>query len=141
MGRLPRRHAAGHVILVDSSVWIDYFNGVPTRETDLLDSYLGIEPLLTGDLILTEVLQGFREDRDVRRAKSALETLTFQPMVGREIALASAQNYRKLHALGLTVRKTIDVIIATFCIDGGHRLLHCDRHFSLMEKPLGLRMV
>ncbi|MDH3472942.1 MAG: PIN domain nuclease [Rhodospirillales bacterium] len=129
------------MILVDSSVWVDYFNGVSTRETDLLDGYLGTEPLLTGDLILTEVLQGFRSDRDFRRAKRALETLTFEPMVGREIAVASAQNYRKLRASGVTVRKTIDVIIATFCIKGGHRLLHSDRDFTLMETSLRLPTV
>ena len=126
------------MILVDTSVWVDYFNGVPTRETDLLDDYLGTEPLLTGDLILAEVLQGFRSDRDFRRAKAALDTLAFEPMVGRDIAIASAQNYRRLRALGVTVRKTIDVLIATFCIEGGHRLLHSDRDFTLMEQPLGL---
>lgn len=129
------------MIVIDSSVWIDYFNGVATRETDLLDGILGSEPLLIGDLILTEVLQGFREDREFRRARAALETLTFQPMVGLEIALASAQNYRKLRALGITVSKTIDVIIATFCVECGHRLLHCDRDFTLMEGPLGLQTV
>jgi predicted nucleic acid-binding protein len=127
------------VILVDSSVWIDYFNGVPTPETELLDSYLGVEPLLTGDLILTEVLQGFRSDRDFNRAKAALETLIFEPMVGHQIALASARNYRTLRAQGVTVRKTIDVLIATFCIAGGHRLLHSDRDFTIMAKPLGLQ--
>ena len=126
------------MILVDTSVWIDYFNGVSTRESDLLDGYLGTEPLLTGDLILAEILQGFRDDRDFRRAKSALETLAFQPMVGRDIALKSAQNYRKLRAQGVTVRGTVDVIIATFCAENGHRLLHADRDFALMEKPLGL---
>lgn len=126
------------MILVDTSVWVDYFNGVATREADLLDGYLGTEPLLTGDLILAEVLQGFRSDRDFRRAKSALDTLAFQPMVGRDIALASARNYRKLRAQGVPVRGTIDVIIATFCIENGHRLLHTDRDFALMERPLGL---
>ncbi len=129
------------MILVDTSVWIDYFNGVSTRETDLLDGSLGAEPLLTGDLILTEVLQGFRSDRGFRHAEAALGTLTFQPMVGRDIAVASAWNYRKLRALGVTVRKTIDVIIATFCVEGGHRLLHTDRDFTLMTRPLGLQTV
>ena len=126
------------MILVDTSVWIDYFNGVATRETDLLDRVLGTEPLLTGDLILAEVLQGFRSDRDFRRAKAALDTLAFEPMVGRDIAISTAQNYRKLRALGVTVRKTIDVMVATFCIEGGHRLLHAHRDFTLMERPLGL---
>ena len=126
------------MILVDTSVWIDYFNGLATRESDLLDGYLGREPLLTGDLILAEVLQGFRSDRDFRRAKSALDTLAFQPLVGRDIALASARNYRKLRTQGVTVRGTVDVIIATFCIEKGHLLLHADRDFALMEGPLGL---
>lgn len=129
------------MILVDSSVWIDYFNGVPTDQTEILDSYLGTEPLLTGDLILTEVLQGFRSDRDFNRAKIALETLIFEPMVGHEIAIASARNFRKLRAQGVTIRKTIDVLIATFCIAGGHRLLHSDRDFTAMAKTLGLRTV
>ena len=129
------------MILVDSSVWLDFFNGRSTLETDLLDGFLGNEPLLTGDLILTEVLQGFRADGDFRRASAALATLTFEPMVGREIAIASAQNYRRLRTLGVTVRKTIDVIIATFCVENGHRLLHADRDFALLEEPLGLRTV
>jgi predicted nucleic acid-binding protein len=129
------------VILVDSSVWIDYFNGTETRETHLLDGLLGVEPLLIGDLILIEVLQGFRDDRDYRRAKTALDRLIFEPMLGRDMALESAQNYRKLRALGVTVRKTIDVIIATFCLRGRHRLLHSDRDFALMQEPLGLLVV
>ena len=129
------------MILVDSSVWIDYFNGTETRETDLLDGLLGVEPLLIGDLILVEVLQGFRDDRDYRRAKTALDRLIFEPMLGRDMALESAQNYRKLRALGVTVRKTIDVIIATFCLRGRHRLLHSDRDFNLMRDHLNLHVV
>jgi len=127
------------VILVDSSVWIDFFNGQQTRETDILDELLNTEELVTGDLIYAEVLQGFRSDREFRRAQSALETLTFEPMVGREIALASAQNYRKLRARGITVRKTIDVIIATFCLQRGHQLLHSDRDFDVMVEPISLK--
>jgi len=129
------------VILVDSSVWIDYFNGTETRETDLLDGLLGVEPLLIGDLILIEVLQGFRDDRDYRRAKAALDRLIYEPMLGRDMALAGAQNYLKLRTLGVTVRKTIDVIIATFCMRGRHRLLHSDRDFALMQEHLGLQVV
>lgn len=127
------------MILVDSSVWIDYFNGRPSRETDLLDRLLGGEVLLTGDLILAEVLQGFASDRDFRRALAAMESLAFEPMVGREIAIASAANYRRLRARGITVRKTIDVIIATFCVARGHELLHADRDFTLIARALGLR--
>ena len=129
------------MILVDSSVWIDYFNGTETRETDLLDDLLGVEPLLIGDLILVEILQGFRDDGDYRRAKAALDRLLFEPMLGREMALASAQNYRKLRALGVTVRKTVDVIIATFCVRGRHRLLHSDRDFTLMQNHLDLQII
>jgi len=126
------------VIVVDSSVWIGYFNGKETRETLLLDGILGIEPVVIGDLILTEVLQGFRSDRDVRRALEAMNTLVFEPMVGRDIALASAQNYRALRARGVTVRKTIDMLIATYCMENGHALLHSDRDFEPIQRYLGL---
>ncbi len=129
------------MIVVDSSVWIDFFNGTGTRETALLDDILGVEPVLIGDLILTEVLQGFRSDRDADRARAALDTLYFAPMVGRDIALASARNYRTLRAQGVTVRKTVDMVIATFCLENGHRLLHADRDFDAVEAHLGLRTV
>lgn len=129
------------MILVDSSVWIDYFNGVESRQTEFLDDHLGIEPFMTGDLILTEVLQGFRHDRDYRKAKAAMDTLIFAPMVGRDMAIASARNYRKLRSNGITVRKTIDVLIATFCIENAHHLLHADRDFDVMEEHLGLSTV
>ena len=126
------------MIVVDSSVWIGYFNGKETRETLLLDGILGIEPVVIGDLILTEVLQGFRSDRDVRRALVAMNTLVFEPMVGRDIALDSAQNYRALRARGVTVRKTIDMLIATYCMENGHALLHSDRDFEPIQRYLGL---
>jgi len=129
------------MILVDSSVWIDYFNGRQSRETDLLDELLGTKPLLIGDLIMTEVLQGFRHDRDYRQAKDKLEKLAFAPMVGREIAIKSAGNYRRLRKQGITVRKTIDVLIATFCIENGHKLLHSDRDFDVMVDVIGLRVL
>ena len=129
------------MILVDSSVWIDYFNGAISRETDLLDDLLGSEILLTGDIVLAEVLQGFRADADFRRARAALEALEFRPMLGREIALKSARNYRALRARGVTVRKTIDMFIATFCIENGHALLHSDRDFRPIERHLGLKTV
>ena len=127
------------MIVVDSSVWIDYFRGVDTRETMLLHGLLGVEPVVIGDLVLAEVLQGFRRERDLRRAEAALQTLIFRPMVGRAIAVASARNYRALRAVGVTVRKTIDVLIATFCIENGHALLHADRDFDPLERHLGLR--
>lgn len=129
------------MIVVDSSVWIDYFNGVGNPATDRLDDLLGSELLLTGDIIILEVLQGFRRDSDHRRAKVALETLAFREMLGHEIAVKSASNYRRLRAQGITVRKTMDMIIATFCLVNGHRLLHNDRDFAPMQRHLGLRTV
>ncbi len=129
------------MIVVDSSVWIDYFNGVENRETGLLDDLLGEEPIVIGDLILAEVLQGIRSEQDVRKARAALDTLVFEPMVGRDIALMSASNYRALRAKGVTVRKTIDMLIATFCMENRHKLLHRDRDFNPIEKHLGLETV
>jgi predicted nucleic acid-binding protein len=129
------------VILVDSSVWIDFFNGRSTRQTDLLDGFLGEEEVLTGDLIYVEVLQGFRHEREFQRAKRALDALPFVVLLGREVALASVMNYRALRQRAITVRGTIDVIIATFCIRNGHVLLHSDRDFEPMAEHLGLRML
>jgi len=126
------------MIVVDSSVWIDYFNGRITKQTYLLDSLLGREPIVIGDLILTEVLQGFREDRDFNKAKGLLDCLLFRPMLGRELAVRSAENYRHLRKLGVTVSKTIDVMIATFCIENGLPLLHNDKDFEPMTKHLQL---
>ena len=126
------------MIVVDSSVWIDHFNRTVTRETEVLDALLGVEPIVIGGLILAEVLQGFRDDRDFRRARAALDTLIFEPMTGRDIALASARNFRALRARGVTVRKTIDMLIATFCMEKGHLLLHSDRDFDPIVEHLGL---
>jgi predicted nucleic acid-binding protein len=127
------------VILVDSSVWIDFFNGRDTRQTDLLDGLLGEEEVLTGDLIYVEVLQGFRREREFHHAKHALDALPLADLLGREIALATALNYRALRQRAITVRGTIDVIIATFCVQNGHVLLHADRDFEPMREHLGLR--
>lgn len=129
------------MILVDSSVWVDYFNGVACRETDLLDRLLVEELILVGDIILAEVLQGFERNEDFRRARGLLEPLPFANMVGKEVALRSAENYRLLRRRGVTVRKTIDVLIATFCIMNDHVLLNRDRDFKPMEKWLGLRVL
>jgi predicted nucleic acid-binding protein len=127
------------VILVDSSVWIDFFNGRESRQTDVLGRLLRRRVLLTGDLILAEVLQGFRHKRDMEAARRALLSLPYADMVGQEVALSSAQNYRLLRRRGVTARKTIDVIIATFCLRQGHVLLHSDRDFEPMREHLGLR--
>ncbi len=128
------------MILVDSSVWIDYFNGNPTWQTDLLDSYLSDLPIIMGDLILTEVLQGFRSDKDFKTARSFLDSLPFRQMCGYNVAIQSAQNYRKLRKAGITVRKTIDVIIATFCIIEGLTLLHDDRDFDPISASFPLKI-
>lgn len=124
---------------MDSSVWIDYFNGVLTPETDKLDRLLGQEFLAIGDLILLEVLQGFRHDADFERAHALLAPLRFVRLGGAEIAVQAARNFRKLRRLGVTVRKTIDTVIATWCIENGCELLSSDRDFEPFAKYLGLR--
>jgi predicted nucleic acid-binding protein len=126
------------MILVDSSVWIDYFNGRATAETDALDDLLGREPVLIGDLILTEVLQGFRRDADYHKARTLLETLELRTLGGSQIAIAAADNYRALRRRGITPRKTIDMIIGTYCLVQGLQLLHADGDFDVLEKELGL---
>ena len=129
------------MILVDSSVWVDFFNGKKTRQTDWLDSSLGNTPLIMGDLILTEVLQGFQKDKDFRIARDLLLEMPFMPMGGRNLALQSALNYRTLRKKGATVHKTIDIMIGTFCIHYQLPLLHDDRDFDPMVKFLGLKVV
>jgi predicted nucleic acid-binding protein len=121
------------MILVDSSVWIDYFNGKRSWQTDLLNHMLSNVPIIMGDLILTEVLQGFKSDKDYETAKNSLGELPFRQMGGYNVAIQSAQNYRQLRKAGVTVRKTIDIIIVTFCIIEGLTLLHDDRDFD----PIG----
>lgn len=127
------------MILVDSSVWIDYFNGRITAETDYLHTLLGTEPVAIGDLIYTEVLQGFRQDSDYRTARSLFDNFTMYEMLGTTRALAAANNYRQLRKRGITVRKTIDTIIATFCIEHDIPLLFSDRDFVPFVQHLGLR--
>ncbi len=129
------------MILVDSSVWIDYFNGYSTSQSDKLDRLLTEEPLAIGDLILVEVLQGFGDDREFSAARRLLASLTIIEIGGTDIAVAAAQNYRALRKRGITVRKTIDTVIATRCIESGHDLLHNDRDFEPFARHLGLRVV
>lgn len=126
------------MILVDSSVWIDYFSGVVNKQTDSLDNTLGVKPAAIGDLILTEVLQGFKHDKDYKTAKALFDDLTFFNMLGKDIALKSADNFRALRKKGITVRKTADVIIASFCIDRKLPLLFSDKDFKPFVKHLGL---
>ena len=126
------------MILVDSSVWIDYFRGVETPQADRLDDLLGVELLSTGDVVLTEVLQGFDSERDFN---AALRLLTSVPVVdigGRDVAVQAARNFRRLRVRGVTVRKTIDTLIATRCIESGYSPLYSDRDFDPFVEHLGL---
>lgn len=125
--------------MVDTSVWIDYFNGNISEQTDSLNKALGNKLVIMGDLIYTEILQGFRNDADFKTAKKLLDLLPFETMLGKPIALASAQNYRYLKKNGVTVRKTIDVIIGTFCIKYNLPLLFSDKDFEPMVKYLDLQ--
>lgn len=125
--------------MVDSSVWVDYFRGVGTPESDRLDRLLGNEPLATGDLVLTGVLQGFASERDFKQAYALLSSLTVIELGGRQVAVQAARNYRRLRALGVTVRKTIDTLIATRCIEDDLALLYSDRDFDPFVKHLDLR--
>jgi predicted nucleic acid-binding protein len=141
MVRQSRRDEVRQVILVDSSVWIDYFNGNSTTQTDWLDSSLGNTPIIIGDLILIEVLQGFQSDKDFKIARDLLSGIPFMSMGGQVLAIESALNYRFLRKKGVTVRKTIDVIIGTFCIHHQMTLLHNDRDFDPMVEFLGLEII
>ena len=127
------------MILVDSSVWIDYFRGTLTPQAEMLDSLLGSEPVVTGDLVLTEVLQGFGSEHDFNQAKKLLTSLVVVDLVGQDIAIQAARNFRVLRALGITVRKTIDTVIATRCIASSLTLLYSDRDFDPFVQHLGLR--
>lgn len=126
------------MIVVDSSVWIDFFNGRPTAEADALTDLLGERPVVVSDLTIAEVLSGFRQDADFRKARSLLESCEFRAMVGKEVALEAAHNYRRLRKSGITIRKTIDVLIGTFCLLNRLPLLHSDRDFDALEQHLGL---
>ncbi len=127
------------MILVDSSVWIDYFNGAITPQTEKLNSLLGRERLAIGDLILLEVLQGFGKEYDFEVAKKLLTSLTVITLGGQDTAIQAARSFRMLRKIGATVRKTIDSVIATRCIESGYELLHDDKDFAPFVKHLGLR--
>lgn len=129
------------MIVVDSSVWIDFLNGRSTHQVRLLQELLGAEPLLVGDLILLEVLQGVQSDLQAARVEAALRRFDVAPMLDPQLAVVAAAHYRRLRALGVTVRKTVDLIIGTFCIAGDHALLTADRDFIPMARHLGLRLV
>jgi predicted nucleic acid-binding protein len=127
------------VILVDSGVWIDYFRGIQNPETDRLDAVLGNEPVATGDLVLAEVLQGFGSVQDFNRGKKLLTSLPLIDLLGGDIAIQAAKNFRTLRSQGITIRKTIDTLIATSCIEKGLTLLYSDKDFDPFVVHLGLR--
>lgn len=127
------------MILVDSSVWIDYFRGTASPQAEKLDMLLGAEPIATGDLCLTEVLQGFGNEREFTQARNLLTSLLIVDLGGKDIAIQAARNFRALRAKGVTVRKTIGTVIATRCIESGFTLLYSDRDFDPFVEHLGLR--
>ncbi len=127
------------MIVVDSSVWIDYFSGKKTPAAEKLDSLLGDTPVAAGDLMLVEVLQGFRTDSDFATARELMMSLTVVNMLNTSIALRSAANFRTLRKRGITVRKTIDTIIATYCIENNFPLLYSDRDFQPFRQHLSLQ--
>ena len=129
------------MVLVDTSVWIDYFRGCISPQTDRLHTLLDEERIATGDLILTELLQGFRTKTQITAAQQILFRLEYYDLAGKTVALKAAENYRFLRKKGVTVRKTIDVIIGTFCIERNITLLHGDRDFDPMVHYLGLTVV
>lgn len=126
------------MILVDTSIWIAYFNGKTSKFTDSLDQALIDGTVAMGDLIFLEILQGFKDDKDYRRAKSTLLTLNQYEMLRGDMVLKSADNYRTLRKTGITIRSTIDVIIATYCIDNQLPLLFSDKDFEPFVNKLGL---
>ncbi len=128
------------MILVDSSVWIANLRGEQTSATARLETAVAREPLLVGDLILLEVLQGARDEAHAARIERGLRQFTIVTLLDAELAVCAARHYRRLRSLGVTIRKTADVIIGTYCIERGHALLHDDRDFAPMEEHLGLRV-
>jgi predicted nucleic acid-binding protein len=146
LGRKPRCNASGPfsgpaMILVDASVWIAHLRGHRTEATAKLKVAAMREPLLIGDLILLEVLQGARNEAHALRIERGLRSYAIVPLLDAELAPHAARNYRKLRELGITIRKTADLIIGTFCIEHRHSLLHDDRDFAPMERHLGLKVV
>jgi predicted nucleic acid-binding protein len=129
------------MLVVDSTVWVDYFNGVENPQTNYLERIADQVPILIGDLILAKILQGFRDDADFEKARRALGKYIQVEMVSPALALQSVRNYRLLRRKGITVRKTIDSLIATYCIENEHELLHTDSDFDGYEKFLGLQVV
>jgi predicted nucleic acid-binding protein len=128
------------VILVDSSVWIDYFRSADTPQVALLDSFFGRSALAVGDLIAAEVLQGVRDEREFKWVKKTLNAFEHIDLAGYDLAVKASENYRSLRALGITIRKTIDTLIATRCLEDGLTLLHADKDFLPFSQHLGLKV-
>jgi predicted nucleic acid-binding protein len=129
------------VVLVDASVWIDFLNGLTNPETEWLDLNLDLEPIGVTTIVLGEVLQGLRDDREAAAVETELLKFQIIEVVDVRLAVDAARNYRRLRQAGRTVRKTVDVLIATYCIREGHSLLHRDRDFDAFEELLGLSVV
>jgi len=129
------------LVIIDTTVWVDYFNGVATPHTEWVDREVGRQRLGLIDLILCEVLQGVRDETRFRQVQSRLLSFEVFDSGGRELAIAAARNFRALRARGRTVRATIDGWIATFCLLHGHALLHNDRDFDHFEEVLGLDVI
>jgi predicted nucleic acid-binding protein len=129
------------MVIIDTTVWIDYLRGARNKETDYLDREVGRQRFGLTDLILCETLQGIDDEKSFTRVLSGLRRFEMFEMGGAELAVQAARNYRRLRQHGTTVRKTIDCLIATFCLLQGHSLLHRDRDFDHFEKFLGLRVV
>jgi predicted nucleic acid-binding protein len=129
------------VIFVDSSVWIDYFRGEATPQSDILHRLLLSDELTVGDLVITEVLQGFKSEKDFNTAKKLMTSFETIAISDPLLALKAAKNYRVLRTKGITVRKTIDSLIATRCLEDGYHLLHDDSDFDGYEAHLGLKVV
>jgi len=130
------------VIVVDTSVWIDYLRGVASDRVERLRTLVRRQPeILIGDLILCEVLQGCRSEAEATEVEAALREFAIVPLSTPDLAVRAAANYRLLRRRGVTIRTTIDMIIGTFCIEHGHTLLHSDRDFEPMERLLGLRTI
>lgn len=129
------------MVIVDTTVWIDYLGGLATAETEWLDDRLGKQPVGLVDIILCEILQGIRDDADFATIRQHFAQFEVFETGGIALAIASAQNYRRLRKQGHTIRKTIDCLIATFCMEHGHSLLHRGRDFNAFETYLGLRVI
>lgn len=127
------------MILVDSSVWIDYFRSADTPQVAMLDSYLGRTQIAVGDSIVAEVLQGVRDEKEFKWVKRVFDTFTRLDLCGYGLAIKASENYRLLRSKGVTIRKTIDALIATRCTESGLTLLHADQDFRPLVEHLGLR--